>query len=167
MKRIAGALIVGLGLVMSRPALAQPGGRGGPSYAARASSYAARNSASYFSANRFRSSILNRSVPKFSSTPRTMLNSSLSGARSGKPSASRSPSGAANPQARPLLQQAWNNRQAAAHVMRNELPDQLRSITAQRPYDPHGNVNMAPTGHGSAYMNFGGYFPPAQAQRKR
>jgi hypothetical protein len=166
MKRIAGALIVGLSLTMSSPVSAQSRGRA-PSYAMRAGSYAARNSASNFSANRFRNSILNRAVPNYSSTPRTMLNSSLSGAHSGRPTAGRSPSGAANPLARPLVQQAWNNRQAAAQVMRNELPDQLRSITAQRPYDPHGSVNMAPTGHSSAYMNFGGYYPPAQVQRRR
>jgi hypothetical protein len=163
MNRLTSALVVGLCLVVSSPASAQRGRA--PTYAQRAGSYAARTSASNFSASRIRDNILNRAVPNFSSTPRNMLNSSLSAARGGQPSAGRGQS-AMNKQVRPLLDQAWQNRQAAAHVMRNELPDQLRSITAQRPYDPHGSVNMAPTGHDSVYMNYGGYFPPAQVQRK-
>jgi hypothetical protein len=144
-----------------------------------------RNSVSNFSAGRARGQVLSRAVPNFSYSSRnyrSMFNSSLSSARGGKPFANRAQGSSVTPwlsmsdpfsnsghnyytQVRPQLDQQRANQQAAAQAARAQ--QQLGSITSHAPYDPQGSEAMTPTGHSSVYMNFGGYYPPAQIQQKR
>lgn len=180
MNRLTSALTVGLSLVMSSAAWAQSTSV----YTQSAlNSIVNRNSVSNFSASRARGQVLSRAVPNFSFSSRnyrTMFSSSLSSAR-GKPFASRSQGSTVTPwlsmsdpfsnsghnyytQVRPQLDQQRANQQAAAQARAQQ---QLGSITSHAPYDPQGSEAMTPTGHSSTYMNFGGYYPPAQMQQKR
>jgi hypothetical protein len=43
---------------------------------------------------------------------------------------------------------------------------QLGQIGAQPPYDPTGSEMRAPTGHGSVYMNYGGYYTMPAPKRR-
>jgi hypothetical protein len=181
MKRMTSALVVGLSLVASSSAWAQSTSV----YTQSAlNSFVNKNSVSNFSAGRIRGQVYSQAVPNFSFSSknyRSMFNSSLSGARSGKPFAGRSQSSPVNPwlsmsepfsnsghnyytNVRPQLEQQRANQQAAAQARAQQ---QLGSIMAQPPYDPQGSQTVMPTGHSSVYMNYGGYFPPAQIQPKR
>jgi hypothetical protein len=69
-------------------------------------------------------------------------------------------------QIRPQMEQQRVNQQ---QERQNQLMQrQISQYTAIQPFDPTGSETRAPTGHASAYMNYGGYYTtPAAGSRRR
>jgi hypothetical protein len=134
-----------------------------------------RNSTAAFTADRIRSNLYNSSVPitNFSQANRNIFSGVL-GRSLNKPFSGAGGGGSVSPwlsltspysssadnyytQVRPQLDQQRYNQQMAN---RNQMMQrQLNSMAARPPYNPVGDENRAPTGHGAAFMNYGGYYP--------
>jgi hypothetical protein len=160
---------------------------GGPSdYWTRSQldSLAIRNSAAAFTTSRLQRRLVNGSVPQYSfsnNNYRGLFNSSLVGARAGKPFSGLAGTSAVTPylslsepfsssahnyytQVRPQLDQQRFNQQAAARA--RQLQQQVASLEAQPPYSPVGDAERAPTGHVAVFMNYGGYYPQVAPPRR-
>jgi hypothetical protein len=138
-------------------------------------SYSNRYTAAGFTGDKFRNSIMNRAVPRYSNPGST----SSAQTRRDKPFSSivRKPTVSPylgllsnNPFTsttdnyfnivRPQIEQQKVNQQLAA---RNAaLQRQLNDVAAQGPYSPTGAQDRAPTGHTAVYMNYGGYYTPSR-----
>jgi hypothetical protein len=169
---------------MVRPAMAQSNSAYGRS---QTNALTRRNSAGQYTAQQFRTSIYNSSVPRSSASQSGgIFSSALTGrplggkgskpfAGSGSSSSSVSPWLALSDpfastahsyytQVRPQLEMQRANQQLASRNA--QMQHQLNQMAAQPPYDPSGSDNMAPTGHAATYMNYGGYYQPTQPTKR-
>jgi hypothetical protein len=144
-----------------------------------------QTNSSGFTAQRLRSDIYNRSVPRyqFSQVNRGLFNSALTGRplqKSAKPFSNAGGGGSVSPwlalsepftstasnyytHVRPQLEQQRINQQIAQRNM--QLQRQLQSLNTVPPYSPTGDASKAPTGHAAAFFNYGGYYQPVQPSK--
>jgi hypothetical protein len=134
-----------------------------------------------YSASRLRANVVNSSVPRYSFAGVTAgLNQNVLGTTS-KPFSSIQRGPSVTPylafdqpfsntatsyytQIRPQLEQQRINQQMQRQ--QQQMQRQMGEITSRPPYDPQGSENMAPTGHASVYMNYGGYYTPPAPKRR-
>jgi hypothetical protein len=180
MKQFTLALAVGITFAVAQGAQAQSSSS--PWTQSQLKALATTNSVANYSVDRIRGNVINRAVPNFAFSQqnyRSMFNTSMVGARQGKPFSALGSAAAVSPylslsepfsssahnyytQVRPQLEQQRQQQMA----MRSRQSQQT-SITAIPPYDPQGSQAMAPTGHAAVYMNYAGYYPPVNIPRGR
>lgn len=178
MKRFTLAIIVGIVLVSADGALAQSSSS--PWTQSQLKALATTNSVSNYSVDRIRGQLVNRTVPNFafsSQNYRSMFSTSMVGARGGKPFSALGSAASVSPYlslSEPFTSTAHNYYTQVRPQMEQQRQQQMamrtrqgQSITSIPPYDPQGSTAMAPTGHAAVYMNFGGYYPPANIPRGR
>lgn len=144
-----------------------------------------QNSASGYSAQRNRNMIYRNAVPQYNYTGvgKNVLNpiTGSPATPAQKPFANRSSGPSVSPYlgltspytssaanyytlVRPQLeQQRINERNEAQQV---QMQHQLNSLAARAPYELRGESDQMPTGHQTVYMNFLGYYPQPQGQRR-
>lgn len=137
-------------------------------------------STAQFSTDRIRSNALNSALPRSGLGQFNTGVASNAFGRANKPFASISKGPSVTPylaldnpftspatsyytQIRPQLEQQRINQQQ--QKQNQYLQKQLAQFSSQRPYDPTGSENRAPTGHASVYMNYGGYYNVPAARR--
>lgn len=176
MKRLVTALSLLAALAMASAATAQESSRYTQSLL---NQYSFRNSAAAYSTDRIRNSVYNSVIPQFrySNVNRGLFSGQMTKSSSPKPFSSHQQGSSVSPylalsspftstatsyytQVRPALEQQRTNDQLQRQSM--AMQRQLNRMAVQPPYDPTGAQGRAPTGHGSVFMNYGGYYPQSR-----
>jgi hypothetical protein len=146
-----------------------------------------RNTASGFTSDMMKNRTINRSVPQysFSTVNQNMFRSASTSSRPAqKPFSSFNRSSGLTPYmgllasnpftsttdnyfsvVRPQIEQQKINEQLQQRNLM--LQRQLNDVALKGAANPQGDVERAPTGHVSVYMNYGGYYTPVQPRSVR